>query len=599
MPLVQLRELSVAFGDLPILDSVNLVIERGERWALLGRNGAGKSTLLGVLEGRVEADGGDVVRERGTRIAMLPQHIERDTPGTITDVVTAATDALPHVVQAVISRTGLDPDARFAQCSAGLQRRALLACTLAHEPDVLLLDEPTNHLDLEAIAWLEQFLLRERLTLLFVTHDRAFLRRIATGILHLDRGHLTRYPADYDAYRVMLKHAAKVEAQTQALFDKRHAQEEAWIRQGVRERRKRNQGRVQRLLAMRDQRRARRQAAGSASIQAQGATPSGRLVAEVKALTHRWHTDSAVPAADAPEPLIRDFDFTLLRGDRVGLLGPNGVGKTTLLRLLLGELEPESGTVRIGTGVRVGYFDQRHDALGLDATAMDNVSDGTTKLQIGGKERHVISYLEDFLFTPAQAKSPVRLFSGGERNRLVLARLFSKPTNVLVLDEPTNDLDVETIEVLERVLESYEGTVLLVSHDREFLEQSVDSLLVFEGEGKIRHVIGGPSALERLRKEAARAAAPTPTKEAKRQVRDAAKGDGATPRLSKEERKELRLLPKRIEELETRREELHAKMADPAFFKQAGEAIAAAQQALAELESEIAAAYARWEVLEA
>ena len=589
MALIQLRGITVAFGGPPVLDDVNLVLEPGERWALLGRNGAGKSTLMGVIEGRVEPDAGTVQVGRSTRIAMLRQTIDTDAATVVKDLVCAGGGGVAeHAADAAITRVGLQGDATFASLSAGLQRRALLARALAQDPDVLLLDEPTNHLDLPSIRWLERFLLRQSLTLLFVTHDRAFLRAVATGILDLDRGQLTRWPADYDAFRVAKEHAIEVEGRQRAAIDKKHAQEETWIRQGVRERRKRNIGRVRRLQDMRHARRARRDAAGQARMEAECAVRSGRIVLRAK--------DVAFGYGDAP--LFAGVNLEILRGDRLGVLGPNGAGKSTLLRVLFGELEPTHGQVEQGTRLAVGVFDQLHEAFDESATVAEIVSGGTPVLRIGGKERHVISYLRDFLFTPEQAKRGITHLSGGERNRLALARLLARPTNVLVLDEPTNDLDVETLEVLEGVLESYEGTLIVVSHDREFLEQTVDALLVVEGDGRVRYVVGGPSVLER--EAAARRAE---AKQASRKADAAASSvreasAPPAPALTKVERARLRALPAEIERLEAKRASMHAAMADPAFFRQSGDTIATARADLSSCEAAIEAAYAAWEDLE-
>jgi len=589
MPILQLHGVTLGFGGHPLLDELELVVEPRERLCLLGRNGAGKSTLLQVIQGELEPDAGRVVRPQGSSVAYLDQRVPPGLDGTILDVVlTPATPASPklaeHEALAAIGRVDIDPDARFHDVSAGLKRRTLLARALASEPDLLLLDEPTNHLDLDAIAWLEDFLIRQDKALLFVTHDRAFLRRVATGILDLDRGQLTRYPPDYDKYLERKASAAEVEKRTRAQFDKKLAEEEVWIRKGVRERRKRNQGRVRELMAMRSQRADRREDKGSVRLTDTSGKSSGRIVLKTEGLSYAWPSGS----------VVSDLDLVIQRGDRIGIVGPNGRGKTTLIRLLLGELEPDAGKVTLGTNLEIAYFDQLHAGLDESKTAAQNINDETEMLDIGGTKRHVIGYLRDFLFTADQARSPIAKFSGGERNRLLLARLFAKSSNLLILDEPTNDLDVETLEVLEEALLDYAGTVLVVSHDRELLDHIVTSLLVLGPDGSVQEVAGGYSdwhAREKARKAAAREA------QAPKAKKTSPKKPAST--LSKDERKELRELPARIEKLEARQVAAHEAMADPAFFKKSGDVIAKARADLETLEGEILVAYERWEALEA
>ena len=583
MAWIQLKDVTVAFGGPPVLDGADLHLEKGERLCLLGRNGAGKSTLLKALQGTIELDGGEILRPPGLRVASLPQEVPPSMAGTVFDAVAeGVTDAadLERVVKTSVSRVGLDPTADVQTLSAGLKRRVLLARALASDPDLLLLDEPTNHLDVDSILWLEEFLRRQGRTLLFVTHDRAFLRRLATGILDLDRGRLTRWPADYDAYRDRKESELATEAKQDALFDKRLAQEEVWIRRGVRERRKRNQGRVRRLEELRGNRAARRELPGTVKLEAQAAGSSGRLVVQAKDLSFSW----------GEEPFVTDLTTTIMRGDRVGIVGPNGSGKTTLLQLLLGELEPRSGTLRLGVNLEVAYFDQLHNVLDDSLSAADNVNGGRPTVEINGKTRQVVSYLRDFLFTADQARGPIGAFSGGERARLALARLFARPSNVLVLDEPTNDLDLETLEMLEEHLVDYAGTILLVSHDRELLDDVVTSTFIVEGKGVIHEYVGGftDALRQRVVPEAPKVKKERPAK--KPRPRSA---------LSKDERKELRDLPGVIERLEHEQAALHTEMADPAFFKREGTAIAAAKDRLAELETELATTYARWEALEA
>jgi ATP-binding cassette subfamily F protein uup len=595
MSILQLKGITLGYGGPPVLDGLDLTVHVGERLALLGRNGAGKSTLLDLIQGKAEPDDGVIVRETGMRVGYLSQRVPDDLAGPVVEVVLTGcgrvdpgeAEVTRARAEAVISRVGLEPDARTEDLSAGLKRRVLLARALVEEPDLLLLDEPTNHLDIDAIQWLEEFLRRHVRTFLFVTHDRAFLRGLATAILDLDRGALTRHDADYDTFVERKVHALDVEARGSKDFDKKHKQEESWIRQGVRERRKRNQGRVRRLEDMRDTRSARREVEGSVQMQASSAAPSGRLVVEAKGVAFAWEDG----------PSIADLDATILRGDRVGIVGPNGSGKTTLLRLLLGELHPNAGTIRHGTNLEIGYFDQLHATLDETLSAAENVGGGNQTVMVGGKERHVVSYLRDFLFTSDQARGGVTHFSGGERNRLLLARLFCRPSNVLVLDEPTNDLDVETLEVLETLLADYEGTVLLVSHDRELLDHVATSTLVLEGAtsggvGRVGQYAGGYSDWLLQRKQA------EPTAATERKGKRRRKGPAASS-LDKEEKRELRNLPAQIEKLESEQGALHEQMADPAFFRGPGEAIATATARLEAVGGSIEAAYARWELLEA
>jgi ATP-binding cassette subfamily F protein uup len=583
MAWIQLKGVTVAFGGPPVLDGADLHLERGERLCLLGRNGAGKSTLLKALQGTIELDDGEILRPPGLRVASLPQEVPASLAGTVFDAVAegaAGTADLDRAVRTSISRVGLEPSDAVAPLSAGLKRRVLLARALASDPDLLLLDEPTNHLDVDSIAWLEEFLRRQGRTLLFVTHDRAFLRRLATGILDLDRGRLTRWEADYDTYRDRREEELATEARQDALFDKKLAQEEVWIRRGVRERRKRNQGRVRRLEDMRSTRGVRRELPGAVKIEAQAAAASGRLVVETKHLDFSW----------GDEPFVKDLSTTIMRGDRIGIVGPNGSGKTTLLQLLLGELQPAKGTVRLGVNLEIAYFDQLHNVLDDDASAADNVNHGRPTVEVNGKTRQVVSYLRDFLFTADQARGPIGAFSGGERARLALARLFARPSNVLVLDEPTNDLDLETLELLEDLLVDYPGTILLVSHDRELLDDVVTSTFVVEGRGVIHEYVGGYS--DALRQ---RVAVETPKPKRERP----AKAPRRRSALDRTERQELRDLPGTIERLEEEQASLHADMADPAFFKREGEVIAEAKERLVRIEQELEVAYGRWEELEA
>ncbi len=600
MALMSLRDVSLAFGGPRLLDHVDWQIERGDRICLLGRNGEGKSTLLKLVEGRLEPDEGQVIRQQGLRIARLPQEVPEGRGGTVADEVAEGLDdagdphaagASDHRVETVVSRMGLDPGAAFASLSSGMKRRVLLARALVAEPDILLLDEPTNHLDIESIRWLEEFLLRYVGTLVFVTHDRAFLGRLATRIAELDRGRLADWACDYPTFLERKEQLLAAEERQAALFDKKLAQEEVWIRKGIQARRTRNEGRVRALEAMRVARQQRRERQGVARMQVQEADRSGTLVIEAKDVAFAYNE------GDSTVPVIRDLTTTIMRGDKVGIIGPNGSGKTTLLQLLLGGLEPRSGTIRRGTNLEVAYFDQLKATLDDEKTVQQNVSDYDT-IAINGQHRHIIGYLQDFLFPPERSRSLVKFLSGGERSRLLLARLFTRPSNVLVLDEPTNDLDIETLELLESLLVDYQGTVLLVSHDRAFLNDVVTSTLAIEPDGRVKEYDGGYDDYLRQRREeesSAPRAAPTASPSAA-----PARSQAPRPRkISLKERKELETLPARIESLEAARAELHDAMADPSFYRQDGAAIAESRGRLEAIESELAAAYVRWEELEA
>jgi ATP-binding cassette subfamily F protein uup len=591
MPLLSLRNVSLAFGGPRLLDHVDLMIEPGERLCLLGRNGEGKSTLLRLLCGVIEPDEGSVIRQQGLRVARLPQDVPQGRGGSVADEVAEGLDddhhrpgGDDHRVQAVISRVGLDPDARFAELSSGMKRRVLLARAIAGAPHILLLDEPTNHLDIEAIRWLETFLLRYGGTIVFVTHDRVFLDRLATRIVELDRGRLRDWACDYPTFLKRRDDLLAAEARQWVLFEKKLGQEEAWIRKGIEARRTRNEGRVRALEAMRSAHRQRRERQGTARIQAQEAEHSGTLVIEA----------GGVRFAYDDRPVIRDLTTTILRGDKVGIIGPNGSGKTTVLRLLLAQLTPRDGTIRHGTNLEVAYFEQLKSALDEDKTVQKNVSDYDT-ISINGQDRHILGYLQDFLFPPERSRSLVKYLSGGERSRLLLAKLFTQPSNVLVMDEPTNDLDIETLELLESLLVEYRGTVLLVSHDRAFLNDVVTSTLVIEEDGTVKEYEGGyddylrqrPAEAQEGTKAATVAAAKMPPA-----ARESAR------KLSFKERKELEGLPARIEELEHAVRELHEAMADPAFYRRDRDEIARASARLEDMEQELAAAYERWQVLE-
>ncbi len=591
MALFSLRNISLAFGGPRLLDQASLQIERGERLCLMGRNGEGKSTLLRLIKGEIEPDEGDVIRQQGLIASLLPQEVPRDRAGTVAEQVAIGlrdqgqhTAGLDHRVQAVVSRLSLDPDRRFENLSSGMKRRVLLARALVAEPDILLLDEPTNHLDIESIRWLEAFLLRSGGTIVFVTHDRVFLEKLATRIVELDRGRLYDWACNYTTFLKRRDELFSAEAKQQELFDKRLAQEEVWIRKGIEARRTRNEGRVRALEAMRVERRRRRERQGVARIQAQEAERSGTLVIEAKDVSFGY----------GDRRVVQNLSTTILRGDKVGMIGANAAGKTTLIRLLLGELSPQEGMIRHGTRLEVAYFDQLKANLDENKTVQQNLSDYDT-IPIDGQPRHIISYLEDFLFTPERSRSLVKFLSGGERSRLLLARLFARPSNLLVLDEPTNDLDIETLELLESLLVAYQGTVLLVSHDRAFLNEVVTSTLAIEPDGRIGEYDGGyddylcqrPEPLAVERKAVA-------NREWAQNVRVPEK----RKKLSFKEKQEMEVLPGRIESLELELQELHATMADPSFYKQERAAIAHAKSRLEQLEETLAAAYKRWEVLE-
>jgi len=588
MALLNLRDIRVAFGGPPLLEGASLRIEPGERTCLLGRNGTGKSTLLRVVSGEIAPDEGEIVRQQGVKVALVPQEIPPGLSGTVYDIVSCGPR---RTAEKAISRLGLSPGADFGTLSGGMQRRALIARALAQGADILLLDEPTNHLDIDGIAWLETFLLREARTLLFVTHDRMFLRKLATRIVELDRGRLRDWACDYDTYLERREADLSAESAQRARFDKRHAEEEAWIRKGVKARTTRNEGRVRALEKMREERRERRETTGTVRMQAQHAEPSGRLVVEAR----------GVEAGFGDRPVIRDFSTTILRGDRVGVIGPNGSGKTTLLRVLLGDLSPRTGTVRLGTRLAVAYSDQFRGRLDEEKTVAENLGDGGDTVTVNGRSRHVIGYLKDVLFSPERARSPVRVLSGGERNRLQLAKLFTKPFNLLVLDEPTNDLDIETLDLLEDLLMEYPGTLLLVSHDRAFLNNVVTSTLVIDADGTVSEYVGGYDDWLKQRGESApprTGASPVPPEKPRR------KREGPR-KLSFKERRELSELPGRIRDaeagiaaLEAERDELQRSMADPAFYRRDGALVAQDRARLEAVQTGIEEAYHLWESLE-
>ena len=629
MPLIQLQNIQVSFGGPALLDDLSMTVNPNERICLIGRNGAGKSTLMKVLNREIKADSGEIIIEKNAVIAQLEQEVPRDMSGSVYEVVAsglAETGELlsafhamneedevgsedwmkrfeniqhklescngwhfKNTIDTVISRLELNPDVDFGKLSGGIKRRVLLARALVQEPDVLLLDEPTNHLDIEAIIWLEDFLLSFKGSLVFITHDRSFLRRLATRIIEIDRGIATSWPGDYENFLRRKEESLHAEELENARFDKKLAQEEVWIRQGIKARRTRNEGRVRSLEKMRTERGERREQQGSVNIQVDAGQRTGKRVVEVE------HINYTLPNGRV---LIDDFSALVQRGDKIGLIGPNGVGKTTLLKVLLGELKADSGKLIEGTNLQVAYFDQLRSQLDENRSVKDNLDRGADKVTVNGKEKHVISYLQDFLFTPDRANSPVNALSGGERNRLLLAKLFIKPANVLVLDEPTNDLDVDTLELLEELLLNYTGTVLIVSHDRAFINNLVTSCFVFEGNGKISEFVG--SYDDWLRQK------PASKKQEKKKVKALTEKKAeakpskqeSSKKLNFNDQQELKKLPQEIEELESKVIDLEAQMSDPNFFKQEHKVTAAVTDELQEINATLKIKYDRWETLE-
>jgi len=628
MPLLRLNKVSLAYGHRALLDEVELDVHRGERVCLVGRNGEGKSSLMRVLSGEVQADDGECWVRPGMRVAYLAQEVGMDSHDSVFDVVAAGLSDLGELisdyhhaaklleesdtpanlqrlsdlqqsleaangwqleqrVETVLSRLDLDSDAEFHSLSGGWRRRVMLARALVCDPDVLLLDEPTNHLDIEAITWLEDFMGEFAGALLFVSHDRAFVRRLATRIIELDRGQLTSWPGNYDDYVRRKAEQLETEARHNALFDKKLSQEEAWIRQGIKARRTRNEGRVRALQALREQYRQRRKRAGGARLALDDREQSGKLVFEAEDVSLAFEGNA----------VIKNLSTTILRGDRVGIIGPNGVGKSTLIKVLLGELPPDNGRVRRGTRQQAAYFDQQRDQLNTEKSVMDSVADGAQHVQVNGRDRHVASYLRDFLFPPQRLQSPVSTLSGGERNRLLLARLFARPANLLVMDEPTNDLDVETLELLEELLIDYQGTLLLVSHDRAFLDNVVTSTLVFEGDGVVGEYVGGYTDWYNYSKSRAQQSA----HEGQAAMAKAAPVKAATtkPRkLSYKQQRELDTLPAQIEQLENEQSTLQATIGEAGFYQQPHEQVSAVLQRLQAVEDELEHCFGRWEALE-
>lgn len=634
MPLITLKNVRHAYHDRPLFTDVSFVLEPGQRVCLMGRNGAGKSTLLKILAGEVTPDDGEVATAVGLKRAQMAQTVPTDDRGTVYDVVADgvgdlaeilreyhllthqlaenATDEvakrldelqheidtndgwnLQNQIEQTLTRTGLDGELVFQKLSAGMKRRVLLARALVNEPDLLLLDEPTNHLDIDSILWLEKLLFNSPCSIVFVTHDRAFARKLATRVIDVDRGRVTSWSCGYDDFLKRKAEALEAEEKQQALFDKKLAQEEAWIRQGIKARRTRNEGRVRALKKLRQEYSDRRKHVGSVKMEAHVGDRSGQLVFKADDLSHRF----------GDLRIVDDFSTVIMRGDKVGIIGRNGIGKSTLLRILLGQLKPDGGHVKVGTNVQIAYFDQLQARLDPEQTLRANIGEGNEFIQVNGKSKHVVGYLQEFLFSPEQANRAIKYLSGGERNRLLLAQLFAKPSNVLVLDEPTNDLDADTMELLEDLVLNYPGTVLVVSHDREFLNNVVTSTIAFEGNGIVQEYAGGyddyliqrdkegPVSVEAPKTEA------KPVPEAKpvapKKLADKARGR----KLSYKEQRELDSLPDRIAQLEAEQDTLQGKMADPGFYQKPQDEIKEVSQRLESIGDELLAAMERWEEL--
>ena len=623
--LLSLEKVSLAYGLHPLLDQVKLQISSGERVCLIGRNGAGKSSLLKILDGSIAPDAGNVWRKPALRIGRLTQELPSDLNLTVfayvagglaahsdlinayhhclakvSDGDAAALDKLAQLqkqidavdgwqfenrIQSILSRLKLPAETLLKNLSGGWQRRAVLAKALVVEPELLLLDEPTNHLDIAAIEWLEEQLLTLSIGIVFITHDRALLQRLATRIIELDRGQLTSWPGDYANFLRRKAELLHAESQQNAEFDKKLAQEEVWIRQGIKARRTRNEGRVRALQAMRRERSQRIEQQKKASFNINSGDNSGQLVVEAEQINYAY----------ADSPLVKDFSLRIMRGDRIGLVGPNGIGKSTLINLLLGNLSPQTGSIKLGTQLQIAYFDQLRAKLDLEKTVIENVVEGSDTLTVNGKSKHVISYLGDFLFTPERARTPAKALSGGECNRLLLAKLFTQPANLLILDEPTNDLDIETLELLEELLTNFTGTLLIVSHDRAFLDNIVTSLLIFSGEGKITEFVGGYSSwVEYQQQQVATQATSRP-----KTNNVIAKNTSSARKLSYKEQRELSELPTKIEQLETEINKLQLKISAPEFYQQAADLIATTMQNLEQQTTLLSDYYSRWETLEA
>ncbi len=596
MALISLQDIRLSYGVIHIFDGIDIQIHEGEKIALLGRNGTGKSTLMKVINGDLEADSGALIREKGLRTAFLPQELPQGLLGTVYEIFTGGLggshghysqmggideQSMLHRIDHTLSLTGLDPKPNYETLSAGMKRRVLLGRALVCDPDILLLDEPTNHLDMNSIDWLEDFLTRYRKTVFFVTHDRMFLQKIANRIIELDRGRLFDWKCDYSTFLQRKEAWLEAEEARNILFDKKLAEEEAWIRQGIKARRTRNEGRVRALLKLRKERSERRDITGGVRMEIHDASPSGRMVIEAESIAFSY----------GEKRIFSGFSTRILRGDRIGIMGPNGCGKSTLIKVLLGELPTRGGNVRHGTGLQAIYFDQLRDVLDGDKTVRENIADGNDYIEINGKNRHVIGYLRDFLFTPERADVRVKVLSGGEKNRLLLARLFARKSNLIVMDEPTNDLDVETIELLEEKLFGYEGTLIIVSHDRSFLNNIVTATYVFEENG-IGEYAGGYDDWLMQRKMKVSETIIKPKTVRERKPREKTK-------LSFREQKELQALPGIIEEKEQRKKEIIELLGDPGFYQKSGDKVNEVKAELEALEEEMEGFYARWEELDA
>jgi len=621
MTLISLRNVSHAYGGNPLLEDISLKITGGERICLLGRNGCGKSTLLRLLEGSVEPDSGVIDRRKGLKVSGLPQDLPKALKGSVFSIVAMqlgkAGELLTHYhevqlalshgdegrmpelldlqheleaqdgwqvqerIEQILKRLQLNAEDDVTTLSGGVLRRVLLARALVEKPDILLLDEPTNHLDIDSIEWLEQYLKAENLTLVFVTHDRAFLRSLATRIIEIDRGRIIDFTCDYDTFLRRREEYLHAEAQEWARFDKKLSEEEVWIRQGIKARRTRNEGRVRALKQMRKERAQRRESSGKAQLQLLEAERSGQRVVDVENISFSY----------ASQPIVTNFTTTIIRGDRIGIIGPNGSGKTTLVRLLLGELTPHNGLVKHGTNLEIVYFDQLRETLDGDKTVQQNLVEEGDTVMIGDRPRHVLGYLKDFLFTPERSRTPVRVLSGGERNRLLLARLFLRKANVLVLDEPTNDLDMETLDLLEEQLAEFKGTLLLVSHDRDFINRTVSSTLVMEGDGHVAEYVGGYDDWLRQR--------PTREPENTRPAKQPRQKSRRPRKLTFKEKQELAELPAHIERMEKDLGELQQQLANPDFYREAGDQVAQLKADMVHIEEKLQEAYRRWEELEA
>ncbi|WP_042144373.1 MULTISPECIES: ABC transporter ATP-binding protein [unclassified Pseudoalteromonas] len=637
MDLIRITGARLAFGTHCLLDNAEAIIEQGERVCILGRNGAGKSTLLKILDGEVVLDDGNINRVNDLKVSRLEQDPPKGAQGTVFDYVaqglpgmaqllidyhhvstelqTDCTDQLlkklerlsdeleardgwrfDSQINLVLSQLKIDPEAKLESLSGGWLRKVALAKALVCEPDLLLLDEPTNHLDLASVMWLEKFLKEFKGAIVFISHDRAFIRSLATRILDLDRSKLVSYPGDYALYLEQKEHDLKVEEQQNALFDKKLAEEETWIRQGVKARRTRNEGRVRSLQALRNERKQRIEKVGKADFNVEIAQRSGKLVFEAENLNHAFKDLT----------IVKDFSTLVIRGDKIGLVGPNGIGKTTLLKLLFGQLEAQSGTIKQGTNLDVAYFDQYRAVLDEEATVQENVAEGKQEVLVGGKHRHVLGYLQDFLFPPARARTPVKALSGGEKNRLLLAKLFLKPSNILVLDEPTNDLDVETLELLEEIVDKYDGTVLVVSHDREFIDNTCGSIWGFEGNGVVSEIVGGYTDYqehkqykeERAKKTSQAADVKKQTNTKQLQTNTKASSDSKPKKLSYKLQLELEQLPALLETLENDVEALQTEVTAADFYKQSSDITQVKLNELAQAESKLEVAFERWEELE-